>query len=133
MKTPESLSLVLCPWRFLHEARGAKYWVKIGEYGGIPTLLRFNEHTFVNPSVGFVKEFTGYFKDRILVIEEKTCEECQKELEKQINTEIVDSGCVPPKRERCVHWDSGWCYHQDGPGGCVGQDHNQCPLGKEKP
>ena len=29
---------------------------------------------------------------------------------------------------KCPHWDSGWCYHDEGPGGCVGRAHVRCPL-----
>lgn len=97
---PETLGLNLCPWIEFHKERGDTHIIKLGDSQGVPTLLQFNEYSFMNPSCGFVMEFTRYFRDRVLLVSEDTCPACRAELERHINTEIVEAHGVPPKEER---------------------------------
>src|SRR3972149_6654626 len=99
MRTPEELVLTLCKWVKLHEARGEKSCINLGGKRYSPVCFQFVDWRFNNPTPQFVMEFTSYFKDRILIIDEVVCPECRKELDKEINRLIIEEHGIPPKEE----------------------------------
>ena len=97
MRKPEHLVLTLCKWVKLHEDRGETHCLNIGGKQYAVVCFEFNEWRFNVPTPHFVMEFTKYFMDRVLVIDEVICPDCRAELDKEINTAIINAHGVPPK------------------------------------
>ena len=97
MKTPEYVLLSVCPWvRLHHERLGDDTCMNIGGQQFSVVDLQLNEHHFPNCSTEFVFELTSYFPDRILSVDCGTCPACQEELDKEMNTAIINAHGIPP-------------------------------------
>lgn len=94
---PEQLVLTLCRWVKIHESRGDKTCLKFGGKQYSIVDFQFNDWHFTNCTPAFYLEFSQYFLDRIITIDEGTCPQCRAELDKEINTAIFNSGAMPPK------------------------------------
>lgn len=89
--------LVVCPWPELHKARGETHCLNLSgkRYSVITMSCRGLEFPHCSPS--FVIEFSRYIKGHPIDLAEVTCSECDEELQKQMDTLIIEEHGVPPR------------------------------------
>ena len=96
---PEKLVLTVCRWVKLHADRenGDFSYLKMGDDKFALLDFQFEQWHFRSPSVDFFLEFSRNFLDRVVTIEETTCEKCKKELDREMNIAIIEAHGVPPQ------------------------------------
>lgn len=98
---PEKLTLTVCQWVKLHAERheGNFSYLKMGKSKYALIDFQFEQWHFPTPSVQFFLEFTKLFQDRTIVINEVVCPDCRREIDRKLNTEIIEAQGIPPTED----------------------------------